>query len=360
MSVKIRKWWLPGNSPGSAIEKFPELMKVWRDPYGRPIYNAGKRAMSEREKQLRAERTAEQHRKKQLAAAAKGVESEMKRGRVNKAQSQQSKHRMMSCFASYISLFGANREERRAAEHSRIRVGPVSVIGAVITYGDNHPNCDDSKTDIDTLAKRQRRKWGEGWMLWRLENQTLRQAPHYNITLAIPGWHSYEQMSEWLTKAWLEITGTGGSPLSAREERGVVTTEIYNAIGWANYMAKDLDKKAQTEFVSDHPGRWWGMTNRAAAAEFYRDGICQWLTEEMQERLRWLNIFYKAGGTIEVATHKGPQWWKMMRTRWSGRATEWIMTGNPQAQQAIRASREAREKRAQEHAPMSLMESLAG
>ena len=245
-----------------------------------------------------------------LRAAHKAGEMK-KRGKVAAKMSKQSQARMADYFSSVHPVF------------KNIRKGRTS-YGLFLTYGREFSSPKDGKPEIEALQKRIKRKYGTCPAIWGLECQSKRQAPHFNLMISLP--KDDESFIQWVTAAWIEITGLGGSSLSDRQKHAVKAVRLYNLDGAIAYFLQELGKKEQKEFENGiEPGRWWGVWERSEMKKYWRYP-------------KRLPIGYGCGRMIEccelydlkfekeiVRRNGRLDWVWFVRTRWFGHAASYII-----------------------------------
>jgi hypothetical protein len=138
---------------------------------------------------------------------------------------------------------------------------PVAHVGrgllfVTLTYPAHYPgDWQVWKRQLDTMAKRLRRKFPAFAGVWKLEPQK-RGAPHFHLlVVGLPF-----LAKSWLSEAWYEVVGSGdpkhlaaGTNVQlARSHRGVVSYA-------AKYTAK---RQALPADWQEGVGRYWGVHNR--------------------------------------------------------------------------------------------------
>jgi len=138
---------------------------------------------------------------------------------------------------------------------------PIAHVGrgllfVTLTYPGRYPgNWPIWKRQLDTMAKRLRRKFPAFAAVWKLEPQR-RGAPHFHLlVVGVPF-----LATAWLSQAWYDVVGSqderhlnaGTNVQLARSHRGVVSYA-------AKYTAKRQELPAEWQ---DGVGRWWGVCNR--------------------------------------------------------------------------------------------------
>ena len=250
-------------------------------------------------------------------------EGKMERGVVLSRMSEQSRRSFARWVSSHLSLFRTGKGR--------------SAFMVVLTYGDQFPNCKESKLDIEKLAKRMETAFDDGVLLWGLENQSLRGAPHYNLLISVAGSVSRDDFMSWARDAWIGITGSGGSSMEAREARAVAVSSVWAPEGAANYLTTELGKTIQKEFdEGSHPGRWWGVYGKRRADRFYRAPERIVLCEDVLSRLEAISEFYGLDDyRIQMEVGGELRWVWFIRTRWFGWGAEYAINGNEWAWEKI-------------------------
>lgn len=139
---------------------------------------------------------------------------------------------------------------------------PIEHVGRgllfiTLTYPGAFPgNWRTWKAQLDTMAKRMRRKFPAFADVWKLEPQK-RGAPHFHmLVVGVPF-----LAKAWLSQSWYEVVGSkderhlkaGTNIQLARSHRGVVSYA-------SKYTAKHQELPADWQ---EGVGRWWGVHNRA-------------------------------------------------------------------------------------------------
>lgn len=112
------------------------------------------------------------------------------------------------------------------------------------------------KRDLDTFAKRFRRRYPAGCFVWKLEPQK-RGAPHFHLEVWGVG---FVDALKWVGKAWFEVVGSGDL---LHLYAGTSVQQVRSWRGVSSYVSKYM-AKVQTdeqEFWA-YPGRWWGVVGR--------------------------------------------------------------------------------------------------
>lgn len=206
-----------------------ELIRCWITPGTSQIAGTqGSRKLTDDQRDEISERTKALH-----------AQGKMKRSTVGSSMSNQSIRSFTLAILCHLRCF--------------THLDGRSAILAVLTYGNAFPHPKASKTHLDALGKAFTRRYPTGVLVWAMEAQK-RLAPHFNLLVSLATHDPH--FNDWLRETWFRITGTGGSPVSARLERCVLTTELYDTAGAVNYVAQELGKRQQKEFApGTHPGR---------------------------------------------------------------------------------------------------------
>ncbi len=111
------------------------------------------------------------------------------------------------------------------------------------------------KRDLDKFGKRFARKYPRGAIVWKLEPQPQRKAPHYHGI--VTGTRYVDR--DWLSKAWYESVASG-DPKHLRA--GTQVQIVHSHRGVISYAAKYTAKHQELPADWQEPGRWWGVIGR--------------------------------------------------------------------------------------------------
>jgi hypothetical protein len=179
-----------------------------------------------------------------------------------------------------------------------------------LTYARDTPTARASKRDLDTFIKRFDRKFGQFWLIWKLEPQK-RGAPHYHLLVHLNGRLSASELCSWTAQAWFEIAGAGNPHhlkfhLGQLGNRPCVET-VRDFQGVSRYAGKYLGKVSMGDEEWQHPGRFWGERRhdlapitmvtgeieqrqavqlRRACIRFYQSQLSGWFYESGKQTLR--------------------------------------------------------------------------
>jgi hypothetical protein len=138
-----------------------------------------------------------------------------------------------------------------------------------LTYPREYPTAAATKPQLDQLLKRFEREWGHRWLIWKLEPQPNRGAPHYHLLVYMGAGFDAAVLCTWVAKAWHEIAGQG-NPHHLKVHLGqlgnrpcVEQVRDWNGVGL--YTAKYMGKISAGDEDWRHPGRYWGQRRKELA-----------------------------------------------------------------------------------------------
>lgn len=157
---------------------------------------------------------------------------------------------------------------------------------------------------------------------------------HHNLVLAFREPMNATQVRDVVRSEWLDITGDCGSERRWRELYGVVVQNVWDVGGAAGYLIKELSKTEQKDFGDVHPGRWWGINNRAAWSDhraepdevMYMAEAFGVPVEVIRARVYMVNRQLRPGPMRAVESTKVPGRWYAFDTTWHvGAAVRFIL-----------------------------------
>lgn len=177
---------------------------------------------------------------------------------------------------SVVTTFSQQSRKRLRwlfAKCDRKRVVEGTMLEFTLTYpGKDYlvpRNPHDWKRHLSVFRKRFQRRWGNLWVVWKLEFQQ-RGAAHYHLVAFVPGGNSQVdiwQFREWLSRSWWETVGSGDDDHLAAGTHAA-WAERWGKLG--AYMTKYLGKEVPAicdeetgELVNI--GRCWGQWSSALA-----------------------------------------------------------------------------------------------
>lgn len=136
-----------------------------------------------------------------------------------------------------------------------------------LTFPDPWPGPRDAKKLLKRILQRYERAWDRRWVIWKLEPQPQRGAPHFHLLYFAASQDTVQQEVEWWANAWHDIAGQG-NPDHLRVHLGTAggnnrpcVEQVRDWNGVSTYAGKYMGKLVGGD-AWDHPGRWWGCTRR--------------------------------------------------------------------------------------------------
>lgn len=154
---------------------------------------------------------------------------------------------------------GFSRSARRNLMllHAKIDQSQALPLFVTLTYPAEFPHeASTWKRDLDTFAKRFRRRFPAGCFVWKLEPQK-RGAPHFHLEVWGVG---YVDALKWVGKAWYQVVRSGDL---LHLYAGTSVQQVRSWRGVSSYVSKYMAKvQADDQEFWEYPGRWWGIVGR--------------------------------------------------------------------------------------------------
>ncbi len=193
-----------------------------------------------------------------------------------------------------------------AAARRRLRLTLASVrrdapvLFVTLTYpASTAPDAERVKVDLDTFAKRLRRRWAGASFVWVLEHHKS-GVPHLHLLCFGV---EYRALRAWLPMAWFEVCQTD---VPAHLQAGTRVERPRCGVGLSAYLAKYASKgRAAPGVDASAWGRWWGVVGRASVP-WARPEVFEVSRPTAVRLVRWV----RAAGTPVTA-------WAARRAGWT-------------------------------------------